>query len=70
MVWDAKDTFQQRGQHGEYNLTRLGDKTKVRFDIIIDLSAPIPGFLMKRAKKIVLEAAIDRLRCRVTRNHG
>jgi transcription elongation factor GreA-like protein len=27
-------------------------------------------FLIKRAKKIVLDAAIDRLRCRVTRNHG
>jgi hypothetical protein len=70
VVWDAKDTFQQRGQHGEYNLTRLGDKTKVRFDIIIDLAAPIPAFLMNRAKKIVLEAAVDRLRCRVTRFYG
>lgn len=24
MVWDAEDTFQQRGQHGEYNLTPAG----------------------------------------------
>lgn len=70
VVWDAKDTFQQRGQHGEYNLTRLGDQTRVRFDLIIDLGAPIPRFLLKRAKKMVLDAAIDRLRCRVTRNHG
>ncbi len=70
VVWDADDTFQQRGQHGEYNLTRLGDQTRVRFDLIVDLAAPIPEFLIKRAKKIVLEAAIDRLRCLVTRNHG
>jgi hypothetical protein len=70
VVWDAKDTFQQRGQHGEYNLTREGDETRVRFDLIVDLAAPLPGFLIKRAKKIVLEVAIDRLRCRVTRNHG
>jgi len=70
VVWDAKDTFQQRGQHGEYNLTREGDETRVRFDLIVDLATPLPGFLIKRAKKIVLEVAIDRLRCRVTRNHG
>jgi hypothetical protein len=65
MVWDAEDTFQQRGQHGEYNLTPEGDKTRVRFDIIIDLAAPIPEFLIKRAKKIVLDVATERLRQRV-----
>jgi hypothetical protein len=70
VVWDAKDTFQQRGQHGEYNLTREGDETRVRFDLIIDLAAPIPGFLIKRAKKMVLDVAIDRLRSRVTRFYG
>lgn len=70
MVWDAQETFQQRGQHGEYKLVREGDRTRVRFDLIIDLAAPIPAFLVKRAKKMVLDAAVDRLRCRVTRNHG
>lgn len=70
VVWDASDTFQQRGQHGEYNLTRVGDQTRVRFDIIVDLAAPIPQFLIKRAKKIVLDIAIDRLRSRVTRFYG
>ncbi|WP_237569381.1 SRPBCC family protein [Mycolicibacterium lacusdiani] len=70
VVWDAVETFQQRGQHGEYNLTRLGDQTRVRFDLIIDLAAPVPEFLIKRARKLVLDVAVDRLRCRVTRNHG
>ncbi|MGK2852896.1 MAG: SRPBCC family protein [Microbacteriaceae bacterium] len=70
MVWDAQETFQQRGQHGEYKLFREGDRTRVRFDLIIDLAAPIPAFLLRRAKKVVLDAAVDRLRCRVTRNHG
>jgi len=65
MVWDATDTFQQRGQHGEYNLTREGvDKTRVRFDIILDLAAPIPEFLIKRAKKLVLYVATESLRKR------
>jgi len=66
MVWDSAETFQQKGQHGEYNLTPEGeDKTRVRFDIIMDLAAPIPQFLIKRAKKIVLDVATERLRRRV-----
>ncbi len=66
MVWDASDTLQQRGQHGEYNLTPEGeDRTRVRFDIIMDLAAPIPDFLIKRAKKMVLDVATERLRERV-----
>jgi hypothetical protein len=69
MVWDAAETFQQRGQHGEYNLTPEGEnKTRVRFDIIMDLAAPIPEFLIKRAKKIVLDVATERLRRRVMDN--
>ena len=66
MVWDAEQTFNQRGQHVEYNLTPEGeDKTRVRFDIILDLAAPIPEFLIKRAKKIVLDVATESLRKQV-----
>ncbi|MUL50017.1 SRPBCC family protein [Mycobacterium sp. CBMA293] len=70
VVWDASDTIQQRGQHAEYKLTREGDQTRVRFDIIVDLVAPIPEFLVRRARKLVLDAAVDRLRGRVTRFYG
>ena len=71
MVWDAVDTFQQRGQHGEYNLTPEGDdRTRVRFDIILDLAAPIPEFLIKRAKKIVLDVATENLRKRVMEKYA
>ena len=65
VVWDAQDTLYQRGQHGEYNFIRELDRTRVRFDMIIDPAAPVPGFLVKRAKKIVLDVAMDRLRRRV-----
>jgi uncharacterized protein YndB with AHSA1/START domain len=71
MVWDAKDKFQQRGQHVEYNLTPEGeDKTRVRFDIILDLGAPIPEFLIKRAKKIVLDVATESLRKQVMEKYA
>ena len=65
MVWDAEPTFQQHGQHGEYNLTPEAGKTRVRFDITLELSAPIPQFLIRRGKKIVLDVALDDLRRRV-----
>jgi uncharacterized membrane protein len=66
MVWDSSETFQQRGLHGEYNLTPEGeDRTRVRFDIILELGAPVPEFLVKRAKKMVLDVALEKLRERV-----
>lgn len=63
MVWDAKRTIHQHGQHGEYNLTREGDdKTRVRFGITIEPSAPLPEFLINRARKKILHAALEGLR--------
>ncbi|MEO3758122.1 SRPBCC family protein [Mycobacterium sp. B14F4] len=66
MVWDAEATLQQRGQHVEYNLTPVGeDRTRVRFDIVLDLAAPIPEFIIRRAKKMVLDIATESLRRQV-----
>ena len=68
VVWDAAQTFRQRCQHGEYNLTPEGeDSTRVRLDLILDLAAPFPDFLARRAKKMVLDVALEDLRERVTR---
>lgn len=66
LVWDADETFQQHAQHVEYNLTPEGeDKTRVRFDITLEPRAPLPEFLIKRAKRTVLNAATEGLRRRV-----
>jgi hypothetical protein len=66
MVWDAEATLQQRGQHGEYNLIPEGEgRTRVRFDIILDVAAPVPEFIIRRAKKTVLDVATECLRTRV-----
>ncbi|HKI40967.1 MAG: SRPBCC family protein [Mycobacterium sp.] len=66
MVWDAKKTPQQHGQHGEYNLTREGDeKTRVRFTITVEPSAPLPEFWVNRARKKILHSALEGLRERV-----
>ncbi|HUH71726.1 MAG TPA: SRPBCC family protein [Mycobacterium sp.] len=67
VVWDAKGTFQQHGQHVEYNLKPEGvDKTRVRFDLTVEPAGPIPGFIVKRASENVLDAAVKGLRNLVT----
>jgi carbon monoxide dehydrogenase subunit G len=62
VVWDAERTAQQHAQHVEYTLQREGDATRVRFDVTVEPSAPLPQFLVKRAKKTVLAAATEGLR--------
>jgi hypothetical protein len=41
------------------------EKTRVRFDIAIDLSIPMPGFVLKRALKGGTESATEGLRKQV-----
>ncbi|MFA5607751.1 MAG: SRPBCC family protein [Leucobacter sp.] len=48
-----------------YTLTPEGDKTRVRFDMKVDPSVPIPGFLLKRTLKGGMETATDGLRKQV-----
>jgi Polyketide cyclase / dehydrase and lipid transport len=63
MVWDATKTVQQHGQHVEYTLRREGEtRTRLRFDITLEPSAPLPEFLVNRARKRVLKAATEGLR--------
>jgi hypothetical protein len=71
VVWDAAKTFHQHGQHVEYTLRREGlDKTRVRFDITVEPSTPVPEFLINRARKKVLKAATEGLRVRVAHSLG
>jgi ribosome-associated toxin RatA of RatAB toxin-antitoxin module len=70
--WTLVRAGQLKAQDASYTLTPEGDKTRVRFDISVDLSVPLPGFILKRAMKGALETATDGLRKQVlkTRNGG
>jgi hypothetical protein len=71
VVWDAQKTAQQHGQHGEYNLSReADDKTRVRFSITVEPSAPLPEFWVNWARKKILRSALDGLRQRVMGAEG
>ena len=64
-TWTLVSAGQLKSQDASYTLTPDGDKTKVKFDITIDLSVPMPGFILKRAMKGAMETATDGLRKQV-----
>ncbi len=63
--WTLISANQQRAQAGRYTLTPDGDSTQVRFELTVDLLMPVPGFLVKRGAKSLMETATDGLRNRV-----
>ena len=63
--WTLVSAGQLKAQDATYTLTPDGDKTKVRFDMVVDPSVPIPGFLLKRTLKGGMETATDWLRKQV-----
>jgi hypothetical protein len=63
--WTLVSSKQQRAQVGRYTLTPDGDSTKVDFELTVDLVVPVPGFLIKKGAKGLMETATDGLRKRV-----
>ncbi|MDV3130335.1 SRPBCC family protein [Mycobacterium sp. 21AC1] len=63
--WTLVSAGQLKAQDASYTLTPDGDKTKVRFDITIDLSVPLPGFILKRTMKGGVDTATEGLRKQV-----
>jgi ribosome-associated toxin RatA of RatAB toxin-antitoxin module len=63
--WTLVSAGQLKAQDASYTLTPDGEKTKVKFDISIDLAIPLPGFVLKRAMKGGVETATDGLRKQV-----
>ena len=60
--WTLVKAGQLRSQDAKYTLTPEGDKTRLRFDLSIDLSVPLPGFVVKRTITGAMETATDGLR--------
>ena len=63
--WTLVSAGQLRSQDAKYTLTPEGDKTRVKFELTIDPSVPMPGFILKRAIKGAMETSTDGLRKRV-----
>jgi len=63
--WTLVSSKAQKAQDAKYTLTPQGDKTKVKFELTVDLTVPLPGFLLKKALKGAMSDATDGLRKRV-----
>lgn len=70
VTWTQVSGSHLKAQDAGYTLTPEGDKTRVRFDITIDLMVPLPGFILKRAMKGGVETATDGLRKQVRKVLG
>jgi len=62
--WTLVTSSQQRAQEGRYTLTPQGDSTLVRFELTVDLVAPLPGFLVKKGANGLMDTATKGLRKR------
>jgi ribosome-associated toxin RatA of RatAB toxin-antitoxin module len=63
--WTQESGKASRNQEGGYTLTPQGDKTRTKFDLALDPLVPLPGFVIKRAMKGIMELNTDGLRKRV-----
>ena len=63
--WKVVKASQVKSQLAKYTLTPAGDKTKVHFELTVDPSVPLPGFIIKRTLKGAMETATDGLRKQV-----
>jgi ribosome-associated toxin RatA of RatAB toxin-antitoxin module len=63
--WTLVSAKQQRAQDGRYTLTPDGDSTQVHFELTVDLTVPLPGFLVKKGAKGLMDTATEGLRKRV-----
>jgi len=68
--WTLVHSKQQRSQRARYTLIPEGDKTRVRFEITVDPTVPLPGFLIRKGAEGLLKTATDGLRKRVLEVRG
>jgi len=66
VTWDLVEGGQQKAQHAEYTLTDAdGGGTHVEFEMTLDPKIPVPGFVLNKGKKAIIEMATEGLRDQV-----
>jgi hypothetical protein len=68
--WTLVSSKQQRAQAARYTLTPTAAGTRVRFELTVDPLVPLPGFLIKRGAKGLMDTATEGLRKRVLEVRG
>lgn len=65
LSWTLLSGNYLRAQEGRYTLTPEGDATRLRLELMVDLSAPVPGFLVRRGTNWLMQSATGGVRKRV-----
>ena len=55
---------------GSYRFEPEGDATRVHYELVADLKAPLPGVLVRRATSIIMGSALRDLKQHVERHAG
>ena len=68
--WTLVSSSKLRMQEGRYTLTSEGERTRLTFELSVDPTIPVPGFLLKRIIKGSMQTATDGLRKHVLKVLG
>ncbi|UXA18309.1 SRPBCC family protein [Mycobacterium sp. SMC-4] len=63
--WTLVSSKQQKAQQGRYTLTPHGEGTRVRLELTVDTTVPLPGFLIRKGAQGLMDTATKGLRKRV-----
>ena len=55
----------QKSQTGSYQLTAVGESTRVTYTLAVDLAMPMLGMFKRKAEKVILDTALRELKKRV-----
>ena len=70
VTWSLVEGRQQRSQQGAYRLAERDGQTHVDYELEVDLKIKMPGFLVRRAQKSIMNTAVEELRAQVARRSG
>lgn len=65
LTWELERSDMLRQLDGEYRLDEHDGVTDVTYTLEADITIPVPGFLKKRAAKVILDTSLRGLKQRV-----
>ena len=65
LSWELVEGDQINKLDGEYALNGGGGPTEVTYTLEVDVDLPLPGFMKKRAAKVIMETGLKGLKQRV-----
>lgn len=62
LSWKLVEGDMLRRLDGSYTFESEGDGTKVHYELVVDLSAPLPGLIKRRAAGMIMGTALRELK--------